>query len=520
MRRANSELEAAKSEANQLASQAEAANRAKSEFLANMSHEIRTPMNAILGFTELLEKKIEDELLGSYLAAISSSGKTLLGLINDLLDLSKIEAGKLSIEWEPVNVTLVIDEIERIFELQTRKKGLDLILEVDPALPKWILLDEVRLKQVLLNLIGNAIKFTESGHVRLSVGKSAAKGDTSRIDLVFRVEDTGVGIKEEEKDRIFDRFVQQSGQSTRTFGGTGLGLAITKRLVDLIGGTIEVKSEPDKSTVFIVRLKELEVTAVDEKDAVSDKGGIEDESVFDPATILIVEDNQFNRQVLSEFLVNTGLSVLEAEDGLDGVAMARRNQPALILIDIMMPVMDGKAASREIRSDPLTRQIPIVILTASLSKPDEFFTPGFKPDGFLTKPVKRAAVIAELKRFLPYRSARSESEKGQSLAEIRESTEKASLRKPSRIPQIEGLLALLEGDLAGEYEKCKKRRRVARIEKFANRVGILGRQYQCDEVSRFAADLKTTLSALDVAEVTRLLEEYPRLVKQLKETYS
>ena len=295
MRRANSELETAKSEANQLASQAEAANRAKSEFLANMSHEIRTPMNAILGFTELLEKKIEDELLGSYLAAISSSGKTLLGLINDLLDLSKIEAGKLSIEWEPVNVTLVIDEIERIFELQTRKKGLDLILEVDPALPKWILLDEVRLKQVLLNLIGNAIKFTESGHVRLSVGKSAAKGDTSRIDLVFRVEDTGVGIKEEEKDRIFDRFVQQSGQSTRTFGGTGLGLAITKRLVDLIGGTIEVKSEPDKSTVFIVRLKELEVTAVDEKDAVSDKGGIEDESVFDPATILIVEDNQFNR---------------------------------------------------------------------------------------------------------------------------------------------------------------------------------------------------------------------------------
>ncbi len=519
MRQANSDLEAAKSQANRLASEAEAANRAKSQFLANMSHEIRTPMNAILGFTELLEKKIDDEVLGSYLASISSSGKILLGLINDLLDLSKIEAGKLSIEWEPVNVTSVINEIERIFELQTKEKGLDLILEVDPALPKWILLDEVRLRQVLLNLLDNAIKFTESGHVRLGVSKSAVKGDPGKIDLVFRVEDTGVGIKEEEKDRIFEQFVQQSGQSTRTFGGTGLGLAITKRLVDLIGGTIEVESERGKSTVFIVRLKELEVTAVDEKDVVSDKSGTEDESVFDPATILIVEDNQFNRQVLSEFLVNTGLSVLEAEDGIDGVAMARRHQPALILMDIMMPVMDGKAASREIRSDPLTGQIPIVILTASLSKPEEFITPGFEPDGFLTKPVQRSEVIAELKRFLPYRSARSEQKKGQALAEIRERTEKAVQRKPSRLPQIDELLALLEGDLAGEYEVCTKRRRVARIEKFANRVGVLGEQYQCDEVSRFAADLKAPLSALNVAEITRLLEEYPRLVRQLKETY-
>ena len=344
--------------------EAEAATRAKSEFLANMSHEIRTPMNAILGFSELLERKIEDASLKHYLDSISSSGRTLLGLINDLLDLSKIEAGKLNIEWEPVNVTAVFEEIRNIFELRTKEKNLDLFLDIDSALPSWVLLDEVRVRQVLFNLVGNAIKFTHSGHVRLCVEKAYNEVDESKLDLSISVEDTGVGIKAEEQDRIFEEFAQQSGQSSRTFGGTGLGLSITKRLVHLMGGTIEVESEVGKGTTVKVVLKDLEVASVDVDARKTDDEDFE-EVIFDPATVLIVEDKYLNRALVREFLENTGLTILEAENGLEGVEAAVRNHPDLILMDISMPVMNGREASKSIRENSEIGSTPIIVLTAS-----------------------------------------------------------------------------------------------------------------------------------------------------------
>ena len=238
---------------------AEAAAKVKSEFLANMSHEIRTPLNAILGFTELLQRKITDEQHRAFLSTISSSGNSLLRLINDILDLSKIEAGKLELHYEAVNLHVVFNEIKQIFYWQVRDKGLEFHLDIAPDLPESLLLDEIRLRQVLLNLVGNAVKFTERGYIQLSVHKKYTKEDYSWLDLIVSVQDTGIGILEEHREQIFDAFKQRTGQDAAKYGGTGLGLAITKRLVEMMDGEISVESESGKGCTFFIRLKDVAV---------------------------------------------------------------------------------------------------------------------------------------------------------------------------------------------------------------------------------------------------------------------
>ncbi|QTA81780.1 Histidin kinase, PAS domain-containing and DUF3365 [Desulfonema limicola] len=238
---------------------AEAASRAKSEFLANMSHEIRTPMNAIMGFTELLEKRIKDETGQQYLLSIRSAGKSLLGLICDILDLSKIESGKLSLEYSEVNLIAVLNEIQDIFSHKIKEKGLDFKLETDKALSGSIIFDEVRLRQILLNLVGNAVKFTHSGYVKLIVECEYPYGESRFADIMFAVEDTGIGISEDQRDIIFKAFEQQKGQAHAYFGGTGLGLAITKRLTEMLNGEIYITGEPGKGSIFYLTFRKVEL---------------------------------------------------------------------------------------------------------------------------------------------------------------------------------------------------------------------------------------------------------------------
>ncbi len=246
--------------------EAESANRAKSEFLANMSHEIRTPMNAVIGFSELLSSLITDKKQKGYLDSIQTAGKSLLTLINDILDLSKIEAGRLDIQYETVNPYSLFNELKQIFAVKIAEKNLEFIVDIDNALPPALILDEVRLRQVLLNLIGNAIKFTDKGYIKLSVKikippTPVEKGELGRISL--SVEDTGIGIPSEQQEMIFESFRQQDGQSTRKYGGTGLGLAITKRLVEMMNGQISVKSTVGKGSVFEIILRDVEVSSTE-----------------------------------------------------------------------------------------------------------------------------------------------------------------------------------------------------------------------------------------------------------------
>jgi signal transduction histidine kinase len=249
---------------NQARKEAEAADKAKSQFLANMSHEIRTPLNAILGFAEILETEITNEKHKRYLGAISTSSETLLGLINDILDLSKIEAGKMELQREAVNLRSLLNRVKHIFYNKAKEKGLQFLLEVDPGLPETLLIDALRLRQVLFNLVGNALKFTGQGFIKLAVHRGGGSEqdliETGKVDIVFIVQDAGIGIPKEQQQSIFDAFKQQKGQSTAEFGGTGLGLTICRRLVEMMDGEISVQSEEGRGSTFQVTLKNVTVT--------------------------------------------------------------------------------------------------------------------------------------------------------------------------------------------------------------------------------------------------------------------
>jgi len=275
LRRSEDELRSAKQDAERLARQAEAASRAKSEFLANMSHEIRTPMNAVIGYSDLLSNSVRDPQQRNYLNAIRAGSRSLLMLINDILDLSRIEAGKMRLDYSAVSMRRLLSDVRHIFDLRATEQGISLEVSVDSRMPAAMRLDETRLRQVLFNLVGNAIKFTHEGGVTVratatplpgaGTGSGNDTGDAGargfRSQLVVIVHDTGIGIPEDQQDQIFDAFEQQDGQSNRRYGGTGLGLAISRKLVEMMGGELEVESEPGVGSSFTVRLPDVEVTS-------------------------------------------------------------------------------------------------------------------------------------------------------------------------------------------------------------------------------------------------------------------
>ena len=511
---ANEKLQESTEEANRLAEEAQAANKTKSEFLANVSHEIRTPMNAILGFSELLERQVVDEKHRQYLSSITLSGKALLGIIDEILDLSKIEAGKLRLEPEPVDVAFVFNEIVRFFSIQIQEKGLAFHCDVDPTLPSRVLLDSTRLHQILFNLVGNAVKFTESGYIRLSVSKKFTNDDHSRLELIFSVRDTGIGIKKEEQERIFEAFTQQDGQDTRTYGGTGLGLAITKRLADLMGGSISIESEVDKGTLITVTLRELSIPSVG-----SPEGSEEEEEEafnFEPATVLVVEDNAYNRTLVRELITEVGLQVVEAENGRIGFDLAREHHPDLILMDIAMPVMDGREAVRKIREDPDIGKIPIIVLTASIRHGREEIISELQLDGYLNKPVQRSRLLKEIGRFLPRRgelvSAKTVDSAEDATQLERPQNARLSFGDPSRHAE---LLHRLESDLMEEYESCSKRIRITRVGQFADHLKQVGADFDAPSVIQFAEALFRGVEILDVKSIQRILKGYPKMVSAL-----
>ena len=342
---------------------AESANKAKSEFLANMSHEIRTPMNAIIGFTELLYEQIQDNKLKSFVKTIKSAGNSLLLLINDILDLSKIEAGKLSINREACNPHNIFDDISNIFMMNVRSKGLDFMLDVDEKIPHSLLLDSTRIRQILFNLVGNAVKFTDNGTITLRAVAENENVIHSTVDLRIDVEDTGIGIDKDKVNYIFESFQQQEGQSVRKYGGTGLGLTISKRLTELMNGKISVSSSPNKGSCFSVYLKSVDISSIDVVIKHPTQATKKTKVTFNKSNVLIVDDVKDNRKLLVEVFNNLDLNYQEACNGKEAVEYAENNQFDLIIMDIRMPEMDGyEAASIINKAQP---NLPIVALTAS-----------------------------------------------------------------------------------------------------------------------------------------------------------
>ncbi len=396
---------------------AEIANRAKSEFLANMSHEIRTPMNAIVGFCDLLKDLISEPRSHSYIKSIAASSNTLLALINDILDLSKIEAGKLQLNYQPINLRLLTEEIQQIFSQKALEKNLSLLLEIEKTVPTAIIFDEIRLRQILFNVVGNAIKFTEAGSVKICLRNCSLENstvDSNKTCLQVIVEDTGIGIAANQLDRIFDTFIQSEGQSTRKYGGTGLGLAITRRLTEMLGGRVSVESELGKGSTFSfifpdVSITEGTVTGKIEFASVLSSLGLQEQptildkdlNLFLPMKVLVVDDVQSNRDLIQSYFEGTQHSLLMAKNGLEGIKLARQERPDVILLDLRMPNMDGHQVLQALTGEVETQQIPVIILTASALKEDEAI---LKPlcSGFLRKPVTRYQLVSEFEKILPY----------------------------------------------------------------------------------------------------------------------
>ncbi|MBF0214444.1 MAG: response regulator [Magnetococcales bacterium] len=375
--------------------EAESANRAKTAFLANISHEIRTPLNAIVGFSRILLKhqsQISPRFM-RYLENIRVSGDNLTEIISNVLDLAKIEAGKVELDKEDIDITLLVQSLYQVAKDRAAEKGVLLQYAIDPALPRQVHSDRTRINQILMNLVGNAIKFTPRGrevHIR-----AARDGGFMR----FEVADQGIGIPPDRLNAIFEPFEQADGSTTRRHGGTGLGLSIVRSLTGILEGSVSVESREGMGSIFRVRLPLEEAAPPARNDDRCNWRAFR----FDPnSRLLLVEDNAMNREMLLAVLDEVGLTAMVAEDGRRGVELARTLRPDIILMDLHMPIMDGLAATRLLRKDPETAKIPVIGLSADAFVEREREASEAGIDAFLTKPVDLSRLIPLLADYLTH----------------------------------------------------------------------------------------------------------------------
>lgn len=463
----NEALELSSERAARFAAQAEEATNAKSRFLANMSHEIRTPMNAIIGFTDLLSRRTNDAETKKYVEHIQASSRSLLTLINDILDLSKVEAGKLDLSPQPMHLATLVGEMPLMFSQKAESKGILFTCTAHSSIPDTLVLDETRVRQILINLIGNAIKFTEKGGVTVEARAEQFEADRlGHCTVLIRVEDTGIGIPEDQKAHIFGAFDQVKGQSQQAFGGTGLGLAITSKLVEMMGGRIYLDSVPGRGSVFIVRIPGVEVQKAPQTAHAAahfSPGAIR----FKEATVLVADDVTMNRELVRVMLKEAGLTVLEAAGGYDVLSMVASNKIDLLLLDLHMPGFNGLEVLAELRQNGNRTPFPVIGFSASVMGEDasSFIK---QTDGFISKPVTQQGLLEALMAFLPHDQVQTESAKP--------ATPSTSSVKPA-IPENPELRQRLEAAYV-TWNDLTYKQTVNEMEQFGEEMKELGQHYQ------------------------------------------
>ena len=375
---------------------AEKATNAKTQFLSVMSHEIRTPLNAIIGIANILNDDLTNELHRKNIAVLRIASQNLLHLINDLLDLNKLEVGKMEAESAQLNVRKVIESIKEMFAVSASQKGLELKVEFDYTIPTALMGDETKLNQAITNLISNAIKFTEKGYVKITA--RVQKITTEAATIEFVVSDTGIGIPEDKQQTIFESFAQAASDTNRKYGGTGLGLAISKKLIEVMGGKLLVQSQPNKGSMFSFTLTLLQDQVSYEKPNIEVSN---DGSLFKGKSILIADDNAVNIFVLKQFLKKWGVNIVEAANGLEAVKMMYEHSFDLVLMDVQMPIKDGIDATIDIRNagKPWSA-IPIIAITASHEDEVRVKIKECGMNDFIIKPFMPDDLIAKLSNYL------------------------------------------------------------------------------------------------------------------------
>jgi PAS domain S-box-containing protein len=484
----------------------ERASRVKSEFLANVSHEIRTPLNAILGFSELLKTMITEKQQAGYLSAINTAGKNLSDLINDILNLSRMEAGKLEINRKPVLLETLFNEIYRLFRIKLQTKNLDFFIELPENDTSALALDEMRLRQVLINLVGNALKFTEFGTISLKaqIRTSHKTGGTS-ADLILQVADTGIGICESQQDKIFEAFEQASVGTSRKFGGTGLGLAICKQLIELMGGTLSVSSKPDQGSIFTIFLPGVKRYHTHSSAPVEADKSAWASMQFAKDRILVVDDQPDIRFMLREILEKINLEVIEAADGFQAIEHAKAQKPALIFIDLKMPEISGEETAARLKADHEVAHIPICLMTAGMTlwSEHEFESRGFACA--IVKPIAIDSLMAVLTRFLS--PAPNVKERFAALSRL-DTLDKDSLP--------DEFLDRLRKDIIPHIPPIRQALKISDIQRFAVRITETGKVFKIDPFKTFGQELFQLSKTFDIEKIQALLEYFTQTIDRLQ----
>jgi signal transduction histidine kinase/CheY-like chemotaxis protein len=486
--------------------EAERSSQEKTVFLANMSHEIRTPMNAILGFSELLSNELTESRHRQFLRSIRTSATSLLQLINDILDMSKVEAGVMRLQPEPTDAREICEFLHTVFAEPAARKGVKLECRAAEDLPHALLVDRLRLRQILVNLVGNAVKFTDQGSVNTRVLWEKQER-SSHITLIIEVQDTGVGIPQDKLEAIFKPFVQAGAHRDKERQGTGLGLAIVKRLTEMMGGTVTAVSVMGQGSAFSLRFPNVPVSVRVPATSKADSQREVDFNDLRPARLLVVDDNELNCQLVGGMFAGSHHQLHFAMGGEEAVHRAREQQPDIILMDIRMPGMDGRAALVEIRKTPGLEVTPVIAVTASsLLAEDKELRERFS--GYVRKPFSKQELYAELTQFLLPQSRLSEEE------DAAPEPDSGPLSPPSN-PK---LLLELRRLRTEEWPVVRDSLAFNEAKVFADKLESLGQQWPCEPLVLYSRALRQHAENYAVVELERQLHEFDALARRLEES--